>query len=1739
ADNNAALGGQAGDSGLANQAAEAGQAAGSGIGNQARTRLDTDGSGIHNSSFGVDNINAAGKANTAKANGAVHGSGAGGMALGDVSTGHGASLAQNAANSGTVVKVAPNGLSLLNPNANGSYVFETRPQFANHGDWISSDYLLKALDTDPAVTQKRLGDGFYEQRLVRDQLIELTGRAPSGGQSDDSRYKELLTSGISVAQQYGLRPGIALSADQISHLTSDIVWMETETVSLPDGTVENVLVPKVYLAHAGADAVKASGALVTGDGVDIRTTDNIVNRGGLIDGANGRTVLVAGQDIVNQGGTVKGGAMDLQAGRDVINQSLTVKQEYASVNTSGSYTTLSNQAGIAAGGALTIKAGRDVTDTGGTIAGASVAIGAGRDASFNALQTGSTYASQVSGFTEKDSSIIYKTGQVASSGDLKLVAGQDIKLSGTQVAIGATGNGTLVAGRDVTLAAVVNEVNISKQNDPGSKLYDKEIRQDQTVVGASVTAGGNLAVKAGDSGLGNLALAGSNLAGGGKVQLTASGDVSITQVQEVHLSDLAHHDESSSAFKKSSNTSADYSNVSKVVGSGVSGDTVTVHSDKDIVIRGSELSATGALTLNAGRDLLVSSAQQTDSENHSEEHQRSGFSFNVASGALGYSKSEEAKARNGDTVTQVGSVLSGGSVSASSGRDTVVSGSTVVADKDIAIDAGRNLSIVSAENSSTGASSTSSKKSGSIGTTFQPAIGTVKSATDGTSASVTQVGSQIASLGGDVSLKAGEHYTQTASEVKAPQGDIDISAKDVLINAAMNSSDSSDHTSYSKTAIGGSVSMPMVDALKSANSMVNAAKNTSDSRMQALAALNTAGSLGSAYDAYSKGIMKSGIQVSISLGNQKSDSTVVHASETAVGSTITAGGSVTITATGAGKDSNLTAIGSDIKAGQDVSLSADNQVNLLAAQSTASQHSTNSSSSSSIGIGFGIGGTSNGFTIDLAVSQARGKADGDDIGYTNSHVTAGSQVDVHSGGDTTLKGGVIAAPTVVADIGGNLNIESLQDSSKYNSKQSSAGLNASLCIPPFCYGASTVGGSIGKSHVDGDFLSVLEQSGIKAGDGGFQVAVNGNTDLKGGLLSSSQKAIDQGSNVLITGSLTSSDLQNKDHYDAGGFALSGSVSGKLGDQSPPKEKTDNWTDEQKKAAAADGKPGASAGFGSASGDQGSTTASGISGGLIAITDQAKQLATGKDAATAVAGLDNDVTTESAAAKSGALTKGWDAQQLQKDVDAQIAITQEFSKQAPKAIADFADKQVEALKEQGASQEEIDKWKDGGSYRVALHAVGGALSGGLGGAVGAGIVADQAKLLNELQVKAVAALVDQGMNPETAKMLAQGVAEATSLGIGAAAGGTAGAANALGTDTNNRQMHWGKYLEALMNCRSNPTASGCGSIINMQGVNSQVVGFLATSTANVAVNRDANGKVVSYTLLDKISNQPLAIMEPMDFNAFRSAPAGMQALTLRASPQYALDFASAALEVTAGNTDKAIDAGKAVLSSPEYWRDIALGLVGEVVRLKGGNPPERILGGSDAGKTSVELNHVIPDNMLAEAEFSNRPSGFNEVAAGNDLSRTQAALMQAVGDLRGALTGSAKTGGNMGVAQIDIPGIQTTMAASSRVDTPSIAQQKLGFVGEVPETFPSSAVPTGGSNPILLNRSIDSEAKILNNIAQQLGENRYVTGTIDLLTERPPCLSCSNVIQLFKAKYPNIKVNVMGGGGVIPPNRKGP
>ncbi|WP_230598323.1 hemagglutinin repeat-containing protein, partial [Xanthomonas albilineans] len=189
-------------------------------------------------------------------------------------------------------------------------------------------------------------------------------------------------------------------------------------------------------------------------------------------------------------------------------------------------------------------------------------------------------------------------------------------------------------------------------------------------------------------------------------------------------------------------------------------------------------------------------------------------------------------------------------------------------------------------------------------------------------------------------------------------------------------------------------------------------------------------------------------------------------------------------------------------------LAADHDITVESAQDTSEQHSRSKSGSAAIGVAvnYGAGGAAMGVTANA--STAHGQGDGTDVTQRNSHLSAGNTATILSGNDTTLDGAVLSANRVMADVGGDLHIHSEQDTSHYASHDTAASASVTVGI-----GAS---GSASYSHskVDGDFASVREQSGIQAGDGGFDITVHGNTDLKGAVIASTQAAIDQGRNQL-------------------------------------------------------------------------------------------------------------------------------------------------------------------------------------------------------------------------------------------------------------------------------------------------------------------------------------------------------------------------------------------------------------------------------------------------------------------------------------------------------------------------------------------------------------------------------------------------------------------------------------------------
>jgi hypothetical protein len=234
-----------------------------------------------------------------------------------------------------------------------------------------------------------------------------------------------------------------------------------------------------------------------------------------------------------------------------------------------------------------------------------------------------------------------------------------------------------------------------------------------------------------------------------------------------------------------------------------------------------------------------------------------------------------------------------------------------------------------------------------------------------------------------------------------------------------------------------------------------------------------------------------------------------------------------------------------------------------------------------------------------------------------------------------------------------INIASLQDTSTYASKQASISVSGT-----YGYGSSaTITGS--QTSINGNYASVTEQSGLKAGDGGFQIKVKGNTDLKGAVIEASDAAIKDNKNTLSTATLTTSEIHNRSDYDA----LSVSVSAGTGGVGAPMALNASDKDE-------------------------SNTRSGISGAVINITDDKKQKElTGKKGEATVASLNRDVATGKDT--SGAIGNNLDVAEVQ----ASLTVTQTFVQQANTFVASMATKSEKLKAEGDAKQKQAAKETD--------------------------------------------------------------------------------------------------------------------------------------------------------------------------------------------------------------------------------------------------------------------------------------------------------------------------------------------------------------------------------------------------------------------------------------------------------------
>jgi len=565
-------------------------------------------------------------------------------------------------------------LFTINRASTASYLIETDPRFANYRNWLGSDYMLGQLQLDPNVTQKRLGDGYYEQTLIREQVAQLTGRRFLGDYtSDDTEYRALMDAGVAYAKTWNLRPGVALSDAQMAVLSSDIVWLVEKEITLKDGSVQKALVPQVYVRLRDGD-IDGSGALLSGKDVNLQVTGDLVNSGSI---AGRDVVRLTADSVQNLGGRIHGDAVSVAAKTDLNNIGGT----------------------ISANSLLVATAGRDINiET--TTRSATSAVG------------GNTFSRTT---TDRVAGL-YVTGEGAG-GTLLATAGRDIKLTAGQISNAAKdGNTVLDAGRNIELGTVQNAAANNLKWDAKNSRKDSAT----TEVGSQIVAAGNIALKAGT----DINLRAAQVQAGGALSAQAGNNINVVAGVATATLDEAHEHKEKGFLKSKTTTSRDTIASTSVVGSNLTGGTVAMVSGKDINVQGSTVLGEGAVNLAASNNLTIAAVADSHQETHSVAVKKSGLTGGFSAGVIsvGVGKSSSAGQSSVDQVGQVGAIVGSteGNARLQAGEKLSVVASDIGAGKDLTL-IGKNVELTAAQETSVEKSAQQSKSSGfAVGITVDP-----------------------------------------------------------------------------------------------------------------------------------------------------------------------------------------------------------------------------------------------------------------------------------------------------------------------------------------------------------------------------------------------------------------------------------------------------------------------------------------------------------------------------------------------------------------------------------------------------------------------------------------------------------------------------------------------------------------------------------------------------------------------------------------------------------------------------------------------------------------------------------------------------------------------------------------------------------------------------------------------------------------------------------------------------------
>lgn len=522
----------------------------------------------------------------------------------------------------------------FHPESTAKYLLETDPQFTKRKNFLSSDYFFQQLQWDPDKVPKRIGDGFYEGELIRQQILEQTGqRNLEGYENDEEEFKSLMDAGIFYAKKTGLTPGIALSDEQMVQLTSDMVWMESKTVTY-EGKPYEVLVPRVYLRPNREMELKADDTLVSGKKLWVETKGAIYNEGRL----QGKTVILEGNSLKNRG--------------------------------------------ILQGDTLFAHTQKDLESTGLIRGKDNVTLRAEQNLSIHSTKDTLTHQD-----------VLAQVAGIAVTGDdgvLFLQSGKDLTLVGAVLQnLGRQGKTLLQAGNTIQLDTL--KLSAEKDMTQDAKNYLRTQRKIE--LGTTVETKGDIQLTAGR----DIQLRAANIdSSNGAVSLQAGNNITLEAGKAYTGEQYAlSHKERGLLSRSSTETRTDERHEA-ILGSGISGKSVTAESGKDILLKGSSIVGDDTLSLKAG-DITLTTETQRDYSASYKKTKKSGL---MGSG-MGILLGKEEKSRDLQQLSQtnvesiVGSI--GGRVSIEVDNQAEIKNGRLLAGKDVKI-SGKDVTIENGQN---------------------------------------------------------------------------------------------------------------------------------------------------------------------------------------------------------------------------------------------------------------------------------------------------------------------------------------------------------------------------------------------------------------------------------------------------------------------------------------------------------------------------------------------------------------------------------------------------------------------------------------------------------------------------------------------------------------------------------------------------------------------------------------------------------------------------------------------------------------------------------------------------------------------------------------------------------------------------------------------------------------------------------------------------------------------------------